>query len=164
MSADARITFRGESTPDGLRFHWLRHDSLLDDRIDELPWKAILAVAGLRRKYEDGNVHQFLEFYFEDGVYDLGDQRWEAGWHEVAEGIDRHLPIQIPHWRERLGTLHPELCYPVWKAEYANRKIVPGKRLLVFLRGSELPPMLVGECEQCGSRYEFVNFPSEFTT
>ena len=96
MNDDMRVTFRGEPTVDCLRFHWLRHDSLLGDRVDELPWSDIQAVTGLRRQYVDGSRHRFLEFFTDNGVWDLGDRPFEDGWDEVAKGDGGAFGIADP--------------------------------------------------------------------
>ena len=75
------------------------------------------------------------------------------------KGMEEHLALQTLDWRARLDCLDPELCYPVWEPEYSDKKIILGKRLMIFLRGTELPGMLRGHCEQCGAGYEFVNYP-----
>lgn len=153
------ITQRYEADEKGLRFHVLRNSPTLEDYFFDVGWEEVEAVAALRNEFEDGGIHNCIEIYTRDASYDASDHANAEGWSEIASALSRHLDLLLPDWPERLETLETTKCLPVWKDEYADTPLDPGQRLLVFLRGTELPPMLLGECEQCGSTYEFVNWP-----
>jgi hypothetical protein len=159
MTGSPQVTFRGEPTEAGLRFTWISPDGGIGSRTDDVDWNDILAVCAFRRRYDNVFVNRVLEIYCENASYDLSEHPWEEGWPDVAKAIDDSLPLFCPTWQSDLAALEPEVSFAAWLPENADRKFVPGRLILVFLRGFELPPMLAGRCEQCGSEAQFVNFP-----
>lgn len=122
----------------GLRFRYLWPGSpTLQEAVHTLRWEQILAVAVYKRDYSD-HVVSYLDFYLEDGWYNINDQPWIAGWESVLAELPRYLPLRLPDWRERLSARRTD-----------------EKPLLIFLRGTKLPDFLLDECEQCGSIAEF---------
>ncbi len=124
--------------PGGLQFHYLWPGSpTLPEATHRVRWDEISAVAVRKRAFGDQSV-SYIDFYLEDGSYDISDQPWIAGWEQVMAELPVYLPSRMADWRERFAARQPE-----------------DKPLLIFLRGSELPAILQEECDYCGSRWEF---------
>jgi len=110
---------------------------MVSEAVHEICWDEIAAVAVRKRAFRD-QVISYVEFYLEDGYYEVSDQPWVAGWAQILAQLPVYLPLRIPDWRDRFAARHPE-----------------DKALVIFCRGAELPAFLLEECEQCGSRWEF---------